>query len=68
MLPTPDKSTNNSEAGEKIPPQLRLAGIDGRFHRGGIIQGVLLYTTNPWKTTIKSMREWDYRTKIIPLL
>jgi hypothetical protein len=42
--------------------------IRGRFHRGGIIQGVLLYTMNPWKTTRKSTGEWDYRTRIIPLL
>jgi hypothetical protein len=40
----------------------------GRFHRGGIIQGVLLYTLTPWKTPRKSMGEWDYRTRIIPLL
>jgi hypothetical protein len=40
----------------------------GRFHRGGIIQGVLLYTMTPWKTPRKSMGEWDYRTRIIPLL
>jgi hypothetical protein len=30
--------------------------------RGGIIQGVLLYTITPWKTPRKSMGEWDYRT------
>jgi hypothetical protein len=40
----------------------------GRFHRGVIIQGVLLYTMPPWKTPRKSMGEWDNRTKIIPLL
>jgi hypothetical protein len=37
-------------------------------YRGGIIQGVLLYTMNPSKTARKSMGEWDYRTRIIPLL
>jgi hypothetical protein len=40
----------------------------GRFHRGGIIQGVLLYTMTPWKAPRKSMGEWDFRTSIIPLL
>jgi hypothetical protein len=40
----------------------------GRFQRGGIIQGVLLYTMTPSKTPRKSMGEWDYRTRIIPLL
>jgi hypothetical protein len=39
-----------------------------RFQRGGIIQGVLLYTMTPWKTPRKFMGEWDYRTRIIPLL
>jgi hypothetical protein len=28
-----------------------------RFHRGGIIQGVLFYTMPPWKTLRKSMGE-----------
>jgi hypothetical protein len=42
--------------------------ICGQFHRGGSIQGVLLYTMTPWKTSRKSMGEWDYRTRIIPLL
>jgi hypothetical protein len=40
----------------------------GQFHRAAIIQGVLLYTMNPSKTARKSMGEWDYRTRIIPLL
>jgi hypothetical protein len=40
----------------------------GRFHRGGIIQGVLLYTMTPWQSPRKYMGEWDYRTRIIPLL
>jgi hypothetical protein len=40
----------------------------GRFHRGGIIQGALLYTMTPWKTPRKSMGEWDYRTRIISVL
>jgi hypothetical protein len=40
----------------------------GQFHRAAIIQGVLLYTMNPSKTARKSMAEWDYRTRIIPLL
>jgi hypothetical protein len=35
---------------------------------GGIIQGVLLYTMTPCKTPKKTMGEWDYHTKIIPLL
>jgi hypothetical protein len=43
-------------------------GCYGRFHRGEIIQGVLLYTMTPWKTPRKSMGEWDYRARIIPLL
>jgi hypothetical protein len=41
---------------------------NGQFHRGGIIQGILIYTMTPWKTPRKSMGEWDYRTRIIPLL
>jgi hypothetical protein len=40
----------------------------GQFHRGGIIQGVLLYPLTPWKTPRKSTGEWDYRTRIISLL
>jgi hypothetical protein len=51
-------------------PELGVLSLEfyGRFHRGGIIQGVLLYTMTPWKTPRKSMGEWDYRTRIIPLL
>jgi hypothetical protein len=45
-----------------------LSEIHVRFHRGGIIQGVLLYTMPPWKTPRKSMGEWDYHNWIIPLL
>jgi hypothetical protein len=40
----------------------------GQFHRATIIQEILLYTMNPSKTARKSMGEWDYRTRIIPLL
>jgi hypothetical protein len=40
----------------------------GRFHRGGIIQGVHLYTMNPSKPARKSMWGWNYHTRIIPLL
>jgi hypothetical protein len=40
----------------------------GQFHRAAIIQGVLLYTMNPSKAARKSRGEWDYRTRIIPLL
>jgi hypothetical protein len=46
---------------------LRYAPHDD-FHRGGIILRVLLYTTNPWKTSRKSMKGGNYRTRIIPLL
>jgi hypothetical protein len=40
----------------------------GRFHRGGIIQGVLLNTMTPWKTPRNFMGEWGNRIRIIPLL
>jgi hypothetical protein len=45
-----------------------ITRIIGRFHRGGIIQGVLFATLTPWKTPRKSIGEWDYRTRIIPIL
>jgi hypothetical protein len=53
-----------------LRPILNLLTTFGRFHiyRGGIIQWGLLYTMTPWQTPRKSMGEWDYCTRIIPLL
>jgi hypothetical protein len=41
----------------------------GGFIEVGLSRGyLLLYKMTPWKTPRKSMGEWDYRTRIIPLL
>jgi hypothetical protein len=47
-----------------------MLSLMGGFIEVGLSRGVpvLLYTMTPRKTPRKSMGEWDYRTRIIPLL